>query len=286
MSTWYPIICALTVGVLAGGLLWALLRLLLAIAQRWPAPKPFAADILNPPDACAARSVRAARDALLALAVAPLVAGIAAALWYLAQPPAWQGVWQYGLFAAAALLAIVWGVYLWRGIRALRAAQFTARAQTALGHVLQRLALKGQRVFHAVNLGKEAADHVVVGSRGVFVIQVVARPEQAKADAVRLHKRQLQFQDGVSNRVIASQAERAARQLGELCSRKLGHKINVRAVIAIPGWRIVQGDDAELLVVNEKNIVMLPSMARPADHLMDEDALAIHEALIAITRGK
>jgi|SRR5690606_10601125 len=286
MSDWYLMVCALTVGVLAGALMWLLLRLLLALAARWPGAKPFAADILNLPGARAAQAVRATRDALLALAAAPLAAGIAAALWYLAQPPAWQGAWQYGLFGAAALLIAAWGAYLWRGVRALRAAQFAARAHAALGFALQRLALKGQRVFHDVALGKEHADHIVVGSRGVFVVQGIARPEQAKADAVRLHKRQLQFQDGVSNRVIASQAERAARQLGELCSRKLGHKINVRAVIAVPGWRIVQGDDAELLVVNEKNIVMLPSMARPADHLMDEDALAIHEALIAVSRGK
>lgn len=286
MSAWYPVVTALVVGVLAGALTWLLLRLLLVMALRWPSPRPFASEILPAAGDRALRHMHQARDALLALAIAPLVALIAAALWYLAAPAAWQGAWQYGLFVAAGLFAIAWGAYLWRGLRALRAVQFTCRVHSALGFVLQRLALKGQRVFHDVGLGKETADHVVVGSRGVFVIQVIARPEQAKADAVRLHKRQLQFQDGVSNRVIASHAERAARQLGELCSRKLGHKINVRAVIAIPGWRIVQGDNSDLLVVNEKNIVMLPSMARPADHLMDEDALAIHEALIATTRGK
>ena len=70
-------------------------------------------------------------------------------------------------------------MFLVLGFLRWQASRFAARAGAALGAVFARLALQGHRVFHAVSLA-EVQDHLVIGTRGAFVIRVVARRPQLR----------------------------------------------------------------------------------------------------------
>ncbi|HEV2212333.1 MAG TPA: nuclease-related domain-containing protein, partial [Gammaproteobacteria bacterium] len=164
------------------------------------------------------------------------------------------------------------------------ASRHAARASAALGAVFARLALQGHRVFHAVPLGEEVADHVVIGSRGAFVILVLARRPRKEAKSARLHGRFLEFQDGIGLPAPVLSAERCARALAELSGRNLSHRINVRPVVAVPGWEIAPAESpvSDVLLVNEKNAMMLLGWTKPADALFEEDAAKLQEQLVKL----
>ena len=66
--------------------------------------------------------------------------------------------------------------------------------------------------------------------------------------------------------------------------RLLDHRVRVRSVIALPGWEIDTQPGEEHLLVNEKSLPMLSGWKDKNDHLMNEDADALHTLLTARCR--
>ena len=67
-------------------------------------------------------------------------------------------------------------------------------------------------------------------------------------------------------------------------SKKTGHDIRVRSVIAVPGWDINEQTSAEHLLVNERNLPMISGWKDQADYLMDEDVTTLQTYLTELCR--
>jgi len=269
---------AVTDGVLCGLLSWLLLSVMGYIAPLLRLRSSFRDVVLNAPAEQARADLQRAQRAALRLTVAACaaIAGFIA-LWLLATPR-FQGLPMWVAFAVACVLIGTWSVFSVHAWRHWRTCRFAARADAALGAALERLALQGHRVFHAVALGKQHFEHVVVGPQGLFVIRTVAR-RPGRMNAARLNGHTLEFHDGKTLVDPVLEAEQGARLLSELASRQLDHALRARPVVATPGWEVTPDQIGDLLLVNEKTAVLLLSWSRPADHPLEGDAPALQERL-------
>ncbi len=124
-------------------------------------------------------------------------------------------------------------------------------------------------------------DHVVIGEKGVFVVNTVARP-LPKGDGkagVLLQAGKLVFSNGITEPVPVGEAARNLSLVTAEVSRIAGHRIMVRSVLAIPGWQTRPDGEANHLVLNESNLVTLASWNNPDAFLMNEDLLNLERFL-------
>lgn len=94
--------------------------------------------------------------------------------------------------------------------------------EAAVGQILNQLP-SGWRVFHDVDLGGENADHVLVSSRGVFVLEVKNYRGRVKAAPGGL------YISGRRNDKVVRQAHRQAHKLRELL------RVEVHAALVFAG---------------------------------------------------
>lgn len=278
---------AITGGVFAGLLCWLLLNALAAVAPLLRMRRVFGDLVLNAAGEVSRKNLRRAERGMLLLGAAACAAvgGCLASL--LLTAPRFAGALMWVIFLLACALIILWAVFVARGVARWRACRFAARADVAMGAALSRLALQGHRAFNDVMLGQENFEHVVVGSRGLFVIRTVARKPPRRLNSARLNNGVLEFQDGRRLTEPIAEVQQAARLLSELASRQLGHPLRAQPVLAVPGWEVAADQAGEPLLVNEKTAVMLLGWSRPVDQLLDDDAPALQERLarLCINRG-
>ena len=272
---------ALSGAVFAAAVAWALLWVLSRGAPYLRLKGAFADLTLNAPGELARGLLRGAERDLLLLAAAActLLATIAALLVY--GSPRLTGLWMWLLFGLACALFVAWWVFLVRGFISWRRRRYAARGHLALSGALGRLAMQGHRLFHDVPLGELTLDHLVVGKLGAFAITLVARRPGKLGNVVRINGRSIEFQDGFALLDTIALAERGARAVTDATAKGLSHRVHVLPVVAVPGWEIAppQGQAGEVFLINEKSAVMLLRAAKPADHLLDEDAASLQEQL-------
>ena len=188
--------------------------------------------------------------------------------------------WQLYILLAALGAAATFAVYrLVRTIRSWREVKFLRDANIAVGHSLQRMAAGHGRVFHDVVTSAGVVDHVLVGQRGIYAFNVVARPSPRKG-AVKLAGNELHFlprDKTVSIVDIAARTTRLERDFRQL----LKHAVRVRSVIAVPGWHVESQASEGHLVVNERTLPMFRGWKDEADYLMNEDVDELHVHLTA-----
>ncbi|HEX7048078.1 MAG TPA: nuclease-related domain-containing protein [Gammaproteobacteria bacterium] len=289
---WRFVAGVIAMGLLGGAAFWMLARLAtatgVALAARLPHKSPFAADLLA--DAgdrdrrhhwIAGRELAALSGALL---TALIVECASVLLFDASRLPEWKAwAWVLVWIANVAVLGLaVFGVV--RLVRMRRHRRFEWAARAAVGSILKRLNFSGNRVFHEVVIEGTTIDHVVIGKRGVFAINVVARslPKQAEGRPVAELKNGKLLLAGQPEALPVGDAARNMTLLSAAASRVVGHRVPVRSVLAVPGWHSVANDAGNHLVLNDKNLVMLTSWNKPDAFLMDEDCIAIqaflHEA--------
>lgn len=188
--------------------------------------------------------------------------------------PAWQNI----IVLIVVALAAAYGFFKFvRVIIERRRVAFVRDANIAVGHSLQKLTANQNRVFHEVHCPAGIIDNIVVGLHGIYAVNVVAiRPR--KDNRVRLRKDELSFAPGKLV-VSVSDAGLKARQIAKVLSKKTGHDIRVRPVIAVPGWEIESQASEQYLVVNERNLAMMRGWKDEGDYLMNEDVDTIHAFL-------
>ncbi len=190
--------------------------------------------------------------------------------------PSWQLYLQLGFlilvsgFAAYRLLATVISRYQ---------ISFVRDANIAVGHQLQQLSAGGARVFHDVETAAGVIDHVIIGQKGLYAINVVARRSPKRAHA-SLGSNSIQFSNATLEFPIVDLASKASRLQREF-RKLLDHKVRVRSVIAVPGWEIDQQTNDEHLLVNERTIAMLSGWNDNSDHLMNEDVEILQNELVS-----
>ena len=190
--------------------------------------------------------------------------------------PSWQLYLQLGF------LLLVSGYAAFRlGKTALarRQLQFLRDANIAIGHQLQQMSANGTRVFHDVGTSAGVVDHVIIGQKGIYAINVVARRSGKRAHA-RLRDNAIEYSNGKPEHSIVDIAAKTTRLQKEF-RQLLGHKIRVRSVIAVPGWDAGDQSTDEHLLVNERTIAMLSGWKDNTDHLMNEDVDVLQKDLTA-----
>lgn len=195
--------------------------------------------------------------------------------------PNWQLYIQLGFL----LMVMGFAAYqLIKTVIAKRHVKFLRDANVAIGHQLHQISSGATQIFHDVETRAGIVDHVLIGQAGLYAVNVVARRVRGAA-GVKLRGNALQFSGGRREEPIIDIAARA-RRLEKEFSDLLGHRVRVRSVIAAPGWEIVEQNNEDHLLVNERNIAMLRGWKDQSDHLMNEDVDTLKKELTARCRRR
>lgn len=186
----------------------------------------------------------------------------------------WQ---QYLLLGMAALFT---GTALVRTLQLTwQRAQLLQRiaAGTAVSQALHRVSANRNRTFHDVPTAFGVVDHVIAGLHGIYAVKVVAvRP--VAGGVARLQDDVIEF-GGSRPRVSISHTRKVVDRLARECGKVLGHAVHVRMIVAVPGWEIDAQSAEDVLLVNERNVMMLSGWKDERDYLMNEDVDALHQYL-------
>jgi len=150
-------------------------------------------------------------------------------------------------------------------------------ANIAVGHHVQRIAADFGRAYHDIETTAGIIDHVIVSTSGVYAISVVASRPIANG-TTSLNGTDLLFEpEGKPVSMVTAAAANAG--LEREFRRLLDHRVRVRSVIVVPGWKISGQTGDEHLLVNEETLPMLRGWNDKNDHLMNEDVDALHRML-------
>ena len=194
--------------------------------------------------------------------------------------PRWQ---MYALLVAlgAATSIVAWRLF--GSIVRRRNVRLLHDANVAIGHQLRQIAPGTGRVYHEVPTTAGIVDHVLIGQKGAYAVNVVAKRPVRKGTVV-LAENELFFsnaEDPLSIVDVAARTKRLEKEFRQL----LGHKVRVRSVIAVPGWDVESQTNEKHLVVNERTLAMLTGWRDQSDHLMNEDVDALLADLTARCSG-
>lgn len=191
--------------------------------------------------------------------------------------------WQLYMQLMFLLLAVGLAIFrLGKTIIARRQVRFLRDANIAIGHQLRQNSNGGTQVFHDAETSAGIVDHVLLGQRGLYAVNVVARRAPVGGN-VSLAGNALQFSDSDDDESvvnIAAKTRRLEKEFGEL----LGHQVRVRSVIAVPGWEVIEQSDEDHLLVNERNIGMLRGWKDSSDHMMNEEVEILIKEMTARCR--
>lgn len=129
-------------------------------------------------------------------------------------------------------------------------------AEVAVAQELNQLLREGYWVYHDFPADKFNIDHVVVGPAGVFAVETKGRTKpinsQGKADwKIEYDGKLLRFPGWTENEPI-EQSKRQALWLQHWFSTCIGVNIDVKPILALPGWYIERTSRGGLLVINGK----------------------------------
>ena len=178
--------------------------------------------------------------------------------------PSWQLYLQLGFLVLVSGFA---AYCLVKTALARHRIKFVRDANVAVGHQLQQMSVEGTRVFHDVETSAGIVDHVIIGQKGLYAINVVARRSGKRAHT-RIQENTIEFSNSKSTQSIVEIVAKTARLQKEF-RELLGHKIRVRSVIAVPGWGIGEQSNEDHLLVNERTIAMLTGWKDNSDYLMN-----------------
>jgi hypothetical protein len=179
------------------------------------------------------------------------------------EPPGYLG----GCFVGG-VAAIVGAVMGWRTLLRIRPLRLGLLGEQAVAEHLQGLVAQGYRLFHDVpGGGAWNIDHVAVSSAGVFAVETKARTKRPGRDGrkdyeVSFDGERLKFPWGTDTEAPA-QARRNAEWLAREMSKATGERVNVRAILALPGWFVMLNANSELKVLNAKQISAFVSKEPP-----------------------
>jgi hypothetical protein len=186
--------------------------------------------------------------------------------------------WQLYVLLIALASGALFALYrLIRIVVSWHKVSFMRDANIAIGHQLQRIASTHGRVYHDVPTSAGIVDHVLVGQGGVYAINVIAK-RHLKKGSVQLRDNELGFSN--SQKILSIVNIIAPTKRLEKEFRKLtGKNVQVRSVIAVPGWDISDQTGNDHLLVNERTLPMIRGWKDQSDYLMDEDADALQQDL-------
>jgi hypothetical protein len=148
---------------------------------------------------------------------------------------------------------------LWRLLDQRRNYRLGLSGERAVGEELNQLMLAGCRVFHDVpNDPYGNVDHVLVAPSGVYAVETKSRRKR-EADGKEGHRvafdgRSLRFGSGPPESKCLEQAKGQASRLSDWLSKAVGDAVQVRPVLALPGWYVDRHGCGEVIVLSGKAV--------------------------------
>jgi len=134
------------------------------------------------------------------------------------------------------------------------------RGARAVGEELNQLMLDGCRVFHDYPLGPDwNINHIVIAPSGLYAIETTthrnprSQNEDRKEPEVIFDGSALRFPHYTCAEPIL-QAGWSAMMLKRELSMDLAEHFEVKAILSLPGWRVIRRGQSDVLVLNPKDI--------------------------------
>ncbi|MFW8600542.1 nuclease-related domain-containing protein [Desulfobacterota bacterium M19] len=132
--------------------------------------------------------------------------------------------------------------------------------EVAVGQDLQNLIRYKFKVYNDFQTENFNIDHIVIGPTGVFAIETKGRSKFAKHEnnnwKLEFDGQKLIFPGWIEAKPV-EQALRQADWLKNWLRKATAENVNVKPVLAIPGWYITRKAKSNLLIYNGKNSTFL-----------------------------
>ena len=146
--------------------------------------------------------------------------------------------------------------------------------------VAQRLTeaqLRGNRVYHAVPIGDDIIDNVVVGSNGVYTVSLVTSPAQ-NCESVSFRRGGLVFQPGAVRHDLR-QYGKTIIALTRALSEHTSEPVVVQPVVIVPDCRIEEAQEDGPLLVSMESCTSFIGWKDQRAFLMEDDIASINDWL-------
>lgn len=160
-----------------------------------------------------------------------------------------------GLSVIAAVPGVAFMFRAWGKTLELRNLRLGLRGEQAVAEVLHEVGDAGYRAFHDLQPeGTWNIDHVLVGTRGVFLIETKARrrrpPKREQPKHVVVYDGQeLIFPCGTDSKAIP-QVQRNSEWLASFLLKKTCETVRVETIVVLPGWYTESKGDFPAKVMN------------------------------------
>ncbi len=149
--------------------------------------------------------------------------------------------------------------YLYKTAKYLKLRRITRlgyEGEIAVGQELNQMMRQGYYVYHDLIADKFNIDHIVVGPAGVFAVETKARSkptsDDRKADAnVVYDGKSIRFPRWTETKPL-EQARNQAAWLEKWLSSATGEMVQVKPVVALPGWFVKRTAKEGIPVINPK----------------------------------
>jgi hypothetical protein len=176
----------------------------------------------------------------------------------------------------AALLASAWAAWKSvRGAKNMRQLRRGREGERIVAEVLETIRQDGFRVFHDIIGPHFNVDHLLVGPRGVYVIETktLTRPHSRIA-TIWYDGETVSVAGLTPERDPVKQASALARSMGELVKESSGKTYAVRPVVLYPGWSVERPNNLrpDVWVLNPKT---LPALIRNEPLALEDDEVNV-----------
>ncbi len=169
-----------------------------------------------------------------------------------------------GVIAAIFLYLATAGWSVWNTLRAasrLHANRAGIEGELATAQLLSPLLADGWQLYHDIPGRRGNIDHVLIGPGGIFAIESKYRSKRRSIKGKQSAQAEydgesIRFAGGVREELPIQQATAVARELSKLLHDRLGEKVSVTPVVALPGWFVSNTSrlgPQHALVINPKN---------------------------------
>jgi hypothetical protein len=145
---------------------------------------------------------------------------------------------------------------------------------------------RGNYVFHSIPMREGVIDHLVIGKKGAFAIQIV-RPPSSKFKSVSLKDEMLIFaprnaEKGVKN---IGRYTKPVAALSQALSESTGSRIRINPIIVVTDCEVESSSNEGCLLADPGNCIMFVGWNDPESHLMNDDIKAARTWLIRRCRN-
>lgn len=169
------------------------------------------------------------------------------------------GVMPIVCFLFSAGSSVFFGVRLYKVIRSRADYRLGYAGERFVGEELSRLIAAGFEIYHDVPFDGFNIDHVLVGRRGVFIVETktwrkpLSKPNGEKPK-VALKGEVLQIPGG-SNKSAVKQAKNNAKTLAIWLYSAAGERVLVTPLLTFPGWWVEQkAPRSDIYVMNPEQL--------------------------------